>query len=363
MKNIIFLSGIIAIFIFQGCEKTVLDSSELQKSFLKSTGTWTIPISEVYDGGTGKDGIPALSDPEFIPVNEVDYLRDEDLVLGYMGDQQVRAYPHAILNWHEIVNDQIEEVSLALTYCPLTGTGIGWDRVIDDEVTTFGVSGLLYNTNLIPYDRMTDSYWSQILGECVNGELAGRNIRTHPLVETTWLTWKKMFPSSHVLSPETGYNRDYRVYPYSGYMLRDDYLIFPVSHTDDRIPNKERVHAIVFLGLATVYTFSEFEDGVVAKQETIRGRKFVIVGSSKDNFMVSFYSDPGDGTELEFKGIENNYPVVMTDQECNMWDLSGRAVSGPRKGTQLTSSGGFMGFWLAFAAFYPGLEISGSSNN
>jgi len=361
MKTIYFLASILIITILPGCEEAILDTAEIQISHLKSTGTWTIPINEVFDGGVGKDGIPALSDPEFIPVNEVDYLRDEDLVLGYKGEEQVRAYPHAILNWHEIVNDQIDDVYLSVTYCPLTGTGIGWDRVIDDEVSYFGVSGLLYNTNLIPYDRLTDSYWSQITGECVNGELVGRSIETHQLVETTWGTWKKMFPSSSVMSAETGYNRDYRVYPYGGYLLSDDFLIFPVSNSDDRLPNKERVHGIVFLGLARIYTFSEFEEGVIAKQETVRGRKFVIVGSSEDNFIASYYSDPGDGTELVFKGIQDNYPVVMTDQECNMWDLFGRAVSGPRKGTQLKPSGGFMGYWLAFAAFYPGLELSGSS--
>ena len=362
MKNISIIASIIVIAFLQGCEETIPDTSEIQISHLKSSGNWTIPINEVFDGGAGKDGIPALSDPEFIPVNEVDYLRDDDLVLGFMGENQVRAYPHAILNWHEIVNDQIEDVYLSVTYCPLTGTGIGWDRVIDGEVSSFGVSGLIYNTNLIPYDRMTDSNWSQIMGECVNGELVGRSIKTHHLVETTWLTWKNMFPSSSVMSTETGYNRDYKVYPYGGYMLIDDFLLFPVSHTDDRIPNKERVHGIVFLGLARVYTFSEFEDGVIAKQETIRGRKFVIAGSSEDNFIVSYYSDPGDGTELEFKGVQNKYPIVMTDQECNMWDLFGKAVSGPRKGTQLKPSGGFMGYWLAFAAFYPGVEISNPSS-
>ena len=360
MKNIILIASILVFAILQSCEEINPGTSETQISNLKSTATWTIPINEVFDGGTGKDGIPAISNPEFIPIDEVDYLRDEDLVLGYMGESEVRAYPHAIMNWHEIVNDQIEDVYLSVTYCPLTGTGIGWDRNIDGEVSTFGVSGLLYNTNLIPYDRKTDSNWSQIMGECVNGELAGSSIETHPLVETTWGTWKKMFPSSSVLSTETGYNRDYRVYPYAGYLLADDFFIFPVAHTDDRIPNKERVHGIVFLGLARVYPFSEFEDGVIVKQETVRGREFVIAGSSEDNFIVSYYSDPGDGTDLEFKGIQDNYPIVMTDQECNEWDLFGRAVSGPRKGTQLKPSGGFMGYWLAFAAFYPGLEISGS---
>ena len=109
------------------------------------TVDWLIPINEVLDGGPGKDGIPALENPENIGVNDIHFLSDSDLVIGFSSGNQARAYPHKILDWHEIINDEVNGKKLAVTYCPLTGTGIGWKRSIDGQTTTFGVSGLLYN--------------------------------------------------------------------------------------------------------------------------------------------------------------------------------------------------------------------------
>ena len=362
MKKTLVAAALLTAAFTWGCEETTTDTATPRQAQLKLGDGWTIPLNEVYDGGPGKDGIPAVSEPKFISVEEVDYLSDEDLVLGFAEGGEIRAYPHNILNWHEIVNDRVGDAYISVTYCPLTGTGIGWNRVIDGEVNTFGVSGLLYNTNLIPYDRLTDSHWSQIRGDCVNGKLIRRQIETHHLVETTWRTWKEMYPSSKVMSTETGYGRNYLVYPYAGYTLMDDFLLFPVSHTDSRLLKKERVHGIVISGSARVYQFSDFGEQVIIKQDQFKGQDFVIVGNGKDNFIASYQSDPGDGTVLEFKAVQDQYPVVMTDQECNAWDLFGMAVSGPREGTRLKPSGGFNGYWLAFAAFFPGAQISGPAH-
>ncbi|MEM9929251.1 MAG: DUF3179 domain-containing (seleno)protein, partial [Bacteroidota bacterium] len=138
------------------------------------SGEWIIPRGNVFDGGPGCDGIPAIEDPEFVSLGEATYLEDGDLVLAVAdANGQVKLYAHNLLDWHEIINDEVAGQPLAIVYCPLTGTGIGWDRIIDGEQTSFGVSGLLYNTNIIPYDRKTGSNWSQQRLECVNGELAG----------------------------------------------------------------------------------------------------------------------------------------------------------------------------------------------
>ena len=138
-------------------------------------GDWLIPQGEVRDGGPGKDGIPALVAPQRVTINDPTnhYLTDDDLVLGFYNEGSVVAYPHAILDWHEIINDRVGGQAIAVTYCPLTGTGIGWGSILNGEETTFGVSGLLYNSNLIPYDRKSGSNWSQIRLECVNGPLIG----------------------------------------------------------------------------------------------------------------------------------------------------------------------------------------------
>ena len=118
-----------------------------------NSGPWTIPISQVFDGGPGRDGIPALTDPQRTNLDGGSYILDPELVLGYYDGTKAIAYPHQILDWHEIINDQLNDFSYAITYCPLTGTGIGWDRNVDGSELTFAVSGLIYNNNLIPFDR------------------------------------------------------------------------------------------------------------------------------------------------------------------------------------------------------------------
>ena len=344
-----------------GCDEDPDNLGKGSSNGLDNQENWSIPRDEVFDGGPGKDGIPALEDPEFISAGSANYLSDDDLVIGFVVEGEARAYPHDILDWHEIINDQVGNVNIAVTYCPLTGTGIGWNREIDGKVTTFGVSGLLYNSNLIPYDRETNSNWSQIRLDCVNGKLKGREVETLPMVETTWLTWKKMYPDTRVLSENTGYNRNYGSYPYGSYRTSNDYLIFPVANKDDRIPNKERVLGIVLSNVVRVYRFSDFEESVTVFQDKLDGQSIVIAGNRGDSFMLAYENDPGDGTTLSFRAVHDQYPVVMSDDEGNMWDVNGRAIAGPRKGARLGVIPSFLGYWFSFAAFYPDLSIYGDS--
>ena len=361
MKHNLIIAALCSSMLLLGCEEEPFDNGNGSSSGSNGQGGWAIPQDDVFDGGPGKDGIPALADPEFIEAGAADYLSDEDLVIGFVVGNEARAYPHDILDWHEIINDHVAGVNISITYCPLTGTGIGWNREIDGKVTSFGVSGLLYNSNLIPYDRSTNSNWSQIRLDCVNGALKGREVETFPLVETTWLTWKEMYPSTVVVSTNTGYNRSYGRYPYGGYRTENDLLIFPVTNKDDRLPGKERVHGILSSGTIRIYTFEDFGDGITVINDDLQGRNVVVVGSKKDNFMVSFLNDPGDGTTLSFSPVEDAYPIVMSDGEGNKWDVFGRALDGPRTGSQLSTVSSFMGYWFSFAAFYPGLSIYGDS--
>ena len=149
------------------------------------SGGWSIPYEQVYDGGPGKDGIPALSNPDMVLAEEATWLSDEDLVIGTLVDGEPKAYPHIMLDWHEIINDQSGDQVYTINYCPLTGTGMNWKRNINGSINTFGVSGLLYNSNLILYDRDTDSNWSQMQAESVHGRYIGRSAELLPLIETT----------------------------------------------------------------------------------------------------------------------------------------------------------------------------------
>lgn len=323
---------------------------------------WAIPQGEVFDGGPGKDGIPALENPKFVVASEANYLSDNDLVLGYKNGSEVAAYPHAILDWHEIINDKVNEHAFAVTYCPLTGTGIGWERVIDGKETTFGVSGLLYNSNLLPYDRLTGSNWSQMRLDCVNGELLGSEITTFDLIETTWATWKAMYPQTKVVSSQTGYSRNYDRYPYGDYKTNNENIIFPFSPKDKRLPAKERVLGVKIDGQVKVYQFNSLVGEPAIRNDTFKDRNLIIVGSKKNNFISVFDRKLSDGTELSFtakpfdQGIS---AIVLSDNEGNEWNIFGEAVSGTRAGQRLTPVNSFIGYWFAWGAFYPGVEIFG----
>ncbi|MEM6697053.1 MAG: DUF3179 domain-containing protein [Bacteroidota bacterium] len=334
------------LLLFAACEKTTVEST-----------SWLIPQNEIRDGGPGKDGIPSIDNPAFINVSDVDFLSDDDLVVGVKVEDEIRVYPHIILDWHEIVNDQLEDLALCLNYCPLTGTAIGWNRTIDGRVTTFGVSGLLYNTNLIPYDRLTDSNWSQMRLDCVEGELKGKSAELYPVVETTWKNWKISYPNSKVLSLNTGFNRQYGRYPYGDYRTSDQ-LIFPVSNNDNRLPAKERVLGIIVENEVKVYRFESVSKGVNnVIQEKVKDKDIVVFGSQQSNYLVAYEARTVDGATLNFTALDGDGEAVATDNEGNEWNVFGEAISGSRKGEKLFPTRSYIGYFFSWGAFYPQLEI------
>lgn len=317
-------------------------------------GLWRIDKNLVFDGGPGKDGIPALLDPELINADQATYLQDDDLVLGLKHNGKFVAFPHRILDWHEIINIQVEDLALAVTYCPLTGSGYGWNRKLGNITTTFGVSGLIYKNNLIPYDRATDSNWSQFKLECVNGELAGDSPELTFLPEMKWGLWKQMYPETEVVSTNTGYNRDYFEYPYGNYKTNNTYIIFPSDDPIHSIPVKERVYSIISGNVAKVYRFSAFGQGAVLR-DNIKGQDYILVGNP--DFIVSFVFDEAF-SDLEFSYNHSGSEIILKDNEGNSWNIFGEATKGPRKGQFLGQSPiSWMSYYFAIESFYPGLTI------
>lgn len=317
---------------------------------------WLIPEDQVLDGGPGQDGIPALDNPDFITAGEAKYLSGDDLVLGYKKGSIVRAYPHRILDWHEIVNDKVSDLAFAVHYCPLTGTGIGWNRTIHGTETTFGVSGLLYNSNLILFDRDTETYWSQIRLEAVHGQWAGTEAEVFQLVETRWDTWKKMYPETMVLSTETGYDRNYSHSPYGDYSNSHDFFLFPFQPDDPRLDSKKRVHGVIINGEAKAYRLSSFHQNNII-EDAFQGKELIIAGTQDQDFIVSYYRELPDGTILDFLPVQHDLPVILEDTEGNRWNIFGEAISGPRQGQRLRATTSFMGYWFAWGAFYCNLDI------
>ncbi|WNJ18120.1 DUF3179 domain-containing protein [Pontibacter sp. G13] len=322
---------------------------------------WLIPLDEIVDGGVGKDGIEALNLPPIDPLVLGSYQADEEHVLGIELNGQARAYPVKMLDWHEIINDTLAGEPISIIYCPLTGTGTAWSRVIDGKVSTFGISGLLHQSNVIPYDRETDSNWSQMRGECVQGSQVRQMPDMYPLVMTSWGEWKRMYPETSIISANTGYDNEYNFYPYFDYRENHLKLPFPINHDDPRVDRKVRVFGVVAAksgpkSHSKAYPMEVFGEGVKVFQEIVGPEEVVVVGSHHRDFAIAF-KPVLEGDRLVFSPVPNGGKVVMADEEGNRWDLMGHCVSGPRTGKQLTLLEGYVGYWFAWATFHPDLFL------
>lgn len=231
-----------------------------------------IPKGKIMRGGPPADGIPALTDPKFLPA-EKSWLRPDDRVIGVSWGGTAKAYPIRILNWHEIVNDELGGRRIAVTYCPLCGTGMVFSARAGGMDRRFGVSGLLYNSDVLLYDKETRSLWSQIMRKAVAGHSKGVGLEQLPAQNTTWKAWIKAHPKTLVQSKKTGYYRDYDSDPYGGYALSSR-TMFPVSPMDDRLHSKRWVLGVIVSGKAKAYPVDrcpskEFGDRIGGEQVTV----------------------------------------------------------------------------------------------
>ncbi|MEW8352940.1 MAG: DUF3179 domain-containing protein [Candidatus Thiodiazotropha sp.] len=215
-----------------------------------------VPADQILPGGPPKDSIPSIDRPKFISAHKVDYLDPEDRVLGLIYNGQEKAYPIAILNWHEIVNDRFGDAPVAVTFCPLCGSGIAFRSEQNNRPLSFGVSGLLYNSDMLLYDRGTESLWSQIRMQAISGKYKGKRLQPIALHHTTWSDWLARYPGSQVLSVDTGFSRDYRRSPYGDYETSRA-LYFPVEFAAKGYHPKERVIGVSIAGIDKAYPFVE----------------------------------------------------------------------------------------------------------
>ena len=276
---------LILLFLMAG---TVLAVEEGANGF--SFGQTLIPLEEIHYGGPPRDGIPAIDRPRFESA-DISRLADSDQILGIVVGSEARAYPILILNWHEIVNDTIADQPVVISYCPLCGTGVAYSALVDDRLLDFGVSGLLYNSDVLLYDRQTESLWSQLLNRAVSGPLAGSQLVMLPMQHTTWGAWKRHYPQSLVLSRETGYRRDYERDPYAGY--EDDRgLYFPVTKRDPRYHPKERVLGVEINGVFKAYPISELSTVKGDVKDRFQGEDLLVRFDTKSRSM-SVYDENG----------------------------------------------------------------------
>ena len=215
-----------------------------------------IASDEIHSGGPPRDGIPAIDKPEFTEAGLATFLRDDDAVLGMVRNGVARAYPVRILNWHEVVNDRFGPDAAVISFCPLCGTGAAFDARVDGRMLSFGVSGLLYNSDVLLYDRQTQSLWSQLLAQAVSGPMKGQRLTLLPLTHTTWADWRKHHPATEVLTTNTGQTRPYARDPYAGYESSED-IMFPVAFRSAGFHPKERVLGVRIGEKSKAYPFVE----------------------------------------------------------------------------------------------------------
>jgi len=306
--------------------------------------------------GEGEDDIPAINDPKFTLASQVDYLEDTSIVLGICHEGIIKAYPLDILHWHEIVNDRIgDSTYIAITYSTLSGSGIAFDRVLNNGlVFEMGVSGLLYNSNLIASDNVSDSYWLQILGLGVKGIRMNQELEEFPIIEMKWSTWRLLFPNSEVLNTATGFNRPYQTYPYGDYRTNNEEFLFDLTVSldslDTRIPFKEKALAVMISADTMVYPMSAFpESGVKLIQEEMSGQAVLVVGSREHQMITAFERKRADESIAFFK-LADSTRLIFEDERGVQYDIFGKTV-GSDSGNNLKPMNAKNAYWFNWAVW------------
>jgi hypothetical protein len=323
--------------------------------------------AELLSGGPPPDGIPSIDDPKFEPACAVDWLDDREPVLALEIDGESRAYPAQILIWHEIVNDTIASVPVAVTYCPLCNSALAFDRRLEDRILEFGTSGMLYRSALVMYDRQTESLWSHFTGEAIAGVLTGSSLEGFAVSTISFSDFRKVNPEGWVLSNETGFDRSYGTNPYEGY---DDPSSTPFlfsGEIDDSLPPKERVVGIRMGGESVAIVTRTLAERRVITLE-VGGQRLVVffqpgVASALDSHDTKSGKDVGatgvfrtriQGHNLYFEAAGDGFRDRQTLSE---WNILGHAVAGRFTGEKLDPVEHIDTFWFAWAAFQPETEI------
>ncbi|MBI4259734.1 MAG: DUF3179 domain-containing protein [Actinobacteria bacterium] len=331
----------------------------------------------IISGGPPPDGIPPIDDPKFLSPDEVGFLTANEPVLSVVVDDEAKAYPLRIMMWHEIVNDEIGGSPVTVTYCPLCNTGIAFRRpVVDGDLLDFGTSGRLYNSNLVMYDRQTETYWSQATGQAILGDLVGMELEFVPAQVVSWGDWRATYPGGRVLSQDTGWDRAYGQNPYQGYDSPDnDRPFLFVGTPDPRLVATTRVLGVSVGSSAIAIPYEELvataRDGASVAEAEVGGSPVVVlwkegtasaldqaeIAASRDVGSATAYDPRSGGVLLRFAPEGGGFVDMQTGSR---WDIFGRAVSGPLEGTQLEALPAVDHFWFSWAAFFPETEIYGA---
>ena len=325
--------------------------------FLRRGVKHEIRLEEIVWGGVVKDGIPALINPTLVPPAKADYLLDDELVFGVQINGDARAYPFRILDWHEMFNDVVGGVPVALAYCTLCGSGILYETQLPGraEPFVFGSSGFLYRSNKLMYDRQTNSLWNQFTGRPVVGPLtgSGAELKVRPVTITSWKNWFRRHPDTTVLSLDTGYDRDYRPgRPYGAYFVSPD-LMFPALVADAQLRPKDYVFALRVGGHDKAWPLDEFEGGKVIN-DAVGDLDVVLIGDSASRTVRAY-----DARGRDFSAAGGDLESVVAGGKT--WRVEEEALLGAN-GDRLPRLPGHIAYWFAWSGFKGAAPLSGHVN-
>ncbi len=331
-----------------------------------------VDFEEILVGNPTKDGIPSLTEPNMEPVSEAAaWLSDRSPVIALEMDGEARAYPQAVLMWHEIANDEIAGIPVAVTFCPLCNSSITFDRRVDGAVLDFGVSGFLRNSDLVMYDRQSETWWQQLTGEGLVGSYAGLLLDIVPSQVISFASFAERHPQGLVLSRDTGFSRQYGINPYANYDSRPGRPFLFRGEIDARLSSPvDHVLATTVNGIAKAYPFT-----ILREQRVINdaiGESPVaaffqagiasalgdsVIDNAADLGTAGLYRATLDGITLSFMPLEDGR---FTDaQTGSTWNAYGEAIAGELQGEELEWINAFPHFWFAWAAFHPETEVYG----
>ena len=318
----------------------------------------SFPLNLILSGGPPKDGIPALTNPTFAA--DATYLFDEDLVLGVVINGVARAYPHNIGWWHEIVNDEIGGEFISVTFCPLTGTGLVFDATDETgEQFELGVSGLLFNTNLIMYDRRDGTtLYPQMTFTGLQGSREGQALSLLPVVETTWSTWKRLHPDTQVVAEGPYSVTRYGSYPYGNYRTNDGQFLFPLTPPLQSFDGaKDMVLGVRLDGEAKAYPFEKMGHQAIINDQ-VGGVDIAVLWDRESSLAIPYARQVGDQV-LSFElQTDDGFPFLLRDRETqSLWNVNGQAIEGPLEGRQLTQVPAHNSMYFAWITFWQNSEV------
>jgi hypothetical protein len=328
----------------------------------------SVSLAEISSGGPPRDGIPPIDHPKVETIAQADaWLKPQEPVIALSPGSEARAYPLQILIWHEIVNDDVAGRLVTVTFCPLCNTAIAFDRQLAGRVLDFGTTGNLRDSDLVMWDRQTESWWQQFTGEAIVGGLTGRRLATLPATIVSWQEFRQRFPRGTVLSRDTGFQRDYGHNPYVGYDRADQAPFLFRGKLDGRLSPMERVLAVTIGTGDVAYPFTTLQRrGVVA--DTVGGTAVVVfyqpgttsaldgadIATSRDAGAAAIYRATLEGRRLSFRAEAGRFVDAETGSH---WTILGEATTGPLLGKHLAPIDHTTPFWFAVAAFKPTTRI------